>query len=202
MSTQSGPWYIRGEGNQPAGPFTADQLIQSWRAGRLDANTICWREGMSQWLPLAQVELFASAIASAGAPWQATAGAAPSPAPCAAVSALPRAASRPPGRGVPASWIASAVGVGLAAVGAVAAYVIITMGSGMPAALRYMPDGTKAFMSVDVAALRNSKLYADTVEATGAPIETMDQNLKNEMGIALADVSRVSVGADFDMETF
>ena len=64
MNDASRCWYIRGEGNQPAGPFVAEQLIQSWRAGRLDANTICWCEGMSQWLPLSQVEPFASAIAS------------------------------------------------------------------------------------------------------------------------------------------
>ena len=74
VSTPSGSWYIRGEGNRPAGPFTADELIQSWRAGRLDANTICWREGMPQWLRLAQVEPFASVAASAGVPRQGTAG--------------------------------------------------------------------------------------------------------------------------------
>ena len=61
--SETDSWYIRGEHNQPAGPFTAEQIIQFWRAGRLDANTICWREGMSQWLPLIQVESFTSAVA-------------------------------------------------------------------------------------------------------------------------------------------
>ncbi len=65
MSEQSRCWYIPREGSQPAGPFSAEQIIQSWRAGRVDANTICWREGMPQWLPLSQVEPFASRVRSA-----------------------------------------------------------------------------------------------------------------------------------------
>ena len=62
MGDKVASWYIPGEGNQPAGPFTAEQLFQSWRAGKLSDTTKCWREGMTQWLPLAQVEPFALAI--------------------------------------------------------------------------------------------------------------------------------------------
>ena len=65
MSDQSHSWYVRGKGNQPTGPFPSEQLIQSWRAGRLDPNTICWCEGMAQWLPMSQVDPFASTIRSA-----------------------------------------------------------------------------------------------------------------------------------------
>ena len=79
MTTGASCWYIPGDGQQPAGPFTAEEIIQSWRAGRVDGNTICWREGMPQWLPLAQVEPFASAT-RAGRP---------------GVSAPPRAAPPP-----------------------------------------------------------------------------------------------------------
>ena len=86
----------------------AEELIQSWRAGRLDANTICWREGMSQWLPLAQVEPFASAVASAGVAPQAAAGAAPLPV---------RPDTRPGNRRhTSAAWIGWAVAGGLAAI--------------------------------------------------------------------------------------
>lgn len=59
-------WYIPGEGNQPAGPFTAEQIIQALQTERLAPTTICWREGMSQWLPLSQIEPFISSIFSAG----------------------------------------------------------------------------------------------------------------------------------------
>ena len=68
MSDQSYSWYVRGEGNQPTGPFTTEELIESLRSGRLDANTICWREGLAQWLPMSQVEPFASAIQAATSP--------------------------------------------------------------------------------------------------------------------------------------
>ena len=62
MTTNSPSWYIPGQGNKPAGPFTAEQIIESWRAGRLDKNTLCWREGMAKWLPLAQAEPFAAMV--------------------------------------------------------------------------------------------------------------------------------------------
>src|SRR4030042_680869 len=65
MNTETSSWYIRGEGNQPAGPFTADDLRESWQAGRLEPATPCWRDGMPQWLPFAQVEPFRSSIRSA-----------------------------------------------------------------------------------------------------------------------------------------
>ncbi len=72
MTDQSQSWYVAGKGGEPTGPFTADDLIRSWQAGRLDPNTLCWCEGMPQWLPLAQVEPFASAIRAATASRQAT----------------------------------------------------------------------------------------------------------------------------------
>ena len=68
MSSNSPAWYLPGEGKQPAGPFTAEQLIQSWRAGKISDRTMCWREGMTQWLPLVQAEPFASAIRAATSP--------------------------------------------------------------------------------------------------------------------------------------
>ena len=67
MTTNSASWYIPGEGKKPAGPFTAEQIIESWRAGRLNEKTLCWQEGMAKWLPLAQVEPFAATIRSAAA---------------------------------------------------------------------------------------------------------------------------------------
>jgi hypothetical protein len=65
MSTNPPAWYIPGDGKQPAGPFTAEQVLKWWQEGRLRADAVCWREGMPQWLPLAQVEPFASAMRSA-----------------------------------------------------------------------------------------------------------------------------------------
>ena len=67
MTTNSPSWYIPGEGKKPAGPFTTEQVIESWRAGRLNEKTLCWQEGMAKWLPLAQVEPFAATIRLAAA---------------------------------------------------------------------------------------------------------------------------------------
>ena len=61
MNTQSPSWYIPGEGKQPTGPFTAQQIIQSWR-GPVGRQYHLLREGMSQWLPMQQVEPFGTAI--------------------------------------------------------------------------------------------------------------------------------------------
>ena len=68
MTATSPSWYIPGEGKKPVGPFTAEQIIESWRAGRLTEKTLCWQEGMAKWLPLAEVEPFAAAIRPAAAP--------------------------------------------------------------------------------------------------------------------------------------
>ncbi len=73
LDKQATSWYIPGEGRKPVGPFTAEQLIQSWRAGKISDKTMCWREGMTQWLPLAQVEPFAPTIRSASVSSQAAA---------------------------------------------------------------------------------------------------------------------------------
>ena len=134
MSTQSGSWYIRGEGNRPTGPFTAEELIQSCRAGRLDASTICWREGMPQWLPLAQVEPFGPAVASSSVPGQATAAAARPPAQCAWAAPPPvRSASRSGKRRyVSAAWIGWAIAGGIAALRALVAAVALLLNARTP----------------------------------------------------------------------
>ena len=123
MSGQSHSWYIRGEGNQPAGPFTTEELLQSWRAGRLRTNTICWREGMSHWLALGQVEPFASVMASANAP----------PATRADVPSSPLAARQPGGRR--GHWPASigwAIGGGAAAICALVAGAVLLFSAHKP----------------------------------------------------------------------
>jgi len=60
-------WYVATRGSEPVGPFTSEELIRSCDSGRLDADTLCWCEGAPRWLPVAQVEPFASAMHSARA---------------------------------------------------------------------------------------------------------------------------------------
>ena len=50
------------------GPMTAVEVQQRFSGGEIDTETYIWREGFSDWLPLAQVDTFAQLMASGGAP--------------------------------------------------------------------------------------------------------------------------------------
>src|SRR3982750_4519706 len=46
------------------GPMTAVDVQQRFAAGEIDSETYVWREGFADWLPMAQVDTFASLVAS------------------------------------------------------------------------------------------------------------------------------------------
>ena len=46
------------------GPMTPAEVQQRFAAGEIDAETYTWREGFADWLPLAQVDVFAEFVAS------------------------------------------------------------------------------------------------------------------------------------------
>src|SRR5437868_11778858 len=48
------PWYYSDAGQQK-GPVTDDQFEQLVRDGAIQSATLVWREGMTDWKPLAQV---------------------------------------------------------------------------------------------------------------------------------------------------
>jgi uncharacterized protein DUF4339 len=50
-------WYYALDG-QPLGPCTAEQIKSLIKVGDLGAEDSVWREGMAEWLPLAQVPEF------------------------------------------------------------------------------------------------------------------------------------------------
>lgn len=62
MSPPNTGWYLAGPGNQRQGPFSTEQIIQAWQEGRVPEETPCTRPGMSGWMPLYQVEPFATVI--------------------------------------------------------------------------------------------------------------------------------------------
>ena len=143
--------------------------------------------GMPQWLPLGQVEPFASAIAKAGASSAAVAVAAqPLPA---VVPSVPAAAGPGKKGGFPA-WIFWAIGGGVAvAVCAAGAACFFLLARGpAPNPVRYMPENLKLFASVDVAAVRNSKAYSDFAQALGPTIDTAEHDIKKHLGITPADI--------------
>src|SRR5687767_9192778 len=46
------------------GPMTAAEVQQRFSAGEIDADTYIWREGFADWMPIAQVDVFAGFVAS------------------------------------------------------------------------------------------------------------------------------------------
>lgn len=48
-------WYYADRHNQQQGPLDAATLVAACREGRIDGQTQVWREGLSGWVPLAQV---------------------------------------------------------------------------------------------------------------------------------------------------
>lgn len=64
MSKDLPSWYVAAPNKPPSGPFTVEEVVKAWKDG-LGATTLCWREGMAEWLPLAQVEPFAEVIGRA-----------------------------------------------------------------------------------------------------------------------------------------
>jgi len=51
-------WHIPDQDNQPAGPYTAEQIIQTYKKGLVKETTLCWCEGMTDWQQLREVEPF------------------------------------------------------------------------------------------------------------------------------------------------
>src|SRR6185369_540675 len=49
------------------GPMTAGEVEQRLGAGEIDVESYVWREGFADWLPLAQVDVFAHLASSAPA---------------------------------------------------------------------------------------------------------------------------------------
>lgn len=65
------PWYYADAQRQRQGPLSSAQLQQLQEQGRIEPDTLVWRDGMSQWQPLQDVaERFGPAPLPAPAPAQ------------------------------------------------------------------------------------------------------------------------------------
>jgi len=78
-------WFYGKDGTQH-GPVSEQEMANLTASGQIDANTIIWREGMADWLPISQVPEFQTTSQQPSsvpiyAPGQATYAAAPLPAP-------------------------------------------------------------------------------------------------------------------------
>jgi len=67
MTDTTAAWYLPGDDDRPAGPYTTDQILAWVTNDEMDDGALCWREGLADWQPVNQTEPFASAIARARA---------------------------------------------------------------------------------------------------------------------------------------
>ena len=105
-------WHYTDAARQQQGPIDEDGLAELWRAGRVNAQTLVWREGQAQWLPLGQL--------AAAMPWQST-GPAPMP------PAMPGAQQPPVPPRAPISGSPAKRGIGCGMILVIAAVVSIPM---------------------------------------------------------------------------
>jgi hypothetical protein len=61
MNEDEAVWYLAGDDNQPKGPYRAADILAALRQGQLRADGLCWREGMPDWLSMAEVAPFSTA---------------------------------------------------------------------------------------------------------------------------------------------
>lgn len=50
-------WYFVDRGQNRQGPVDAEVLVEAHRQGKLDYNSLVWREGMAEWAPLGQFQV-------------------------------------------------------------------------------------------------------------------------------------------------
>lgn len=67
MAETKAEWFIPGRDRKPVGPYTEEQVLRALRIGRVTRQTICWREGMAEWLPIEQIPAFAHLLQPAQA---------------------------------------------------------------------------------------------------------------------------------------
>lgn len=52
-------WYVIVGEDEQRGPISEEDIRTLASAGQVDGDTLCWREGFAEWVPLAQEGLFA-----------------------------------------------------------------------------------------------------------------------------------------------
>ncbi len=55
-------WFVAIDDKQ-TGPLTLDRLKEHWERGEIGPDSLCWRAGFSDWIPLSEVEALASELA-------------------------------------------------------------------------------------------------------------------------------------------
>jgi hypothetical protein len=129
------------------------------------------------------------------------AGAAPPPLPQGTAGPQPWPQQAPAGRTRSKTpLILACVGGGLLLVVAVVVGVMLSSGSGLSHAARYLPDDSNMVASINLSSLVKSKMY-QKLEKEGHPqFKKMLQEMKDEGGLVPADISRITVGGNMSGE--
>jgi hypothetical protein len=55
-------WHVSLRGNKTLGPYSVEDLSKLWERGEIGPETMCWREGFEEWLPLHRISALAAAL--------------------------------------------------------------------------------------------------------------------------------------------
>ena len=112
-------WYYSAGNEQRQGPLSTEDLVALFRQGRVGLDTLVWRDGQSQWQPLADFAAELGLVGASGAPL-------PPPLPARPALGNPRAAAPPPKSGMSGCLIAAII-IAVLAIPAIAILAAITL---------------------------------------------------------------------------
>lgn len=112
-------WYYSAGNEQRQGPLSTEDLVALFRQGSVGLDTLVWRDGQSQWQPLADFAAELGLVGASGAPL-------PPPLPARPALANPRAAAPPPKSGMSGCLIAAII-IAVLAIPAIAILAAIAL---------------------------------------------------------------------------
>lgn len=112
-------WYYSAGNEQRQGPLSTEDLVALFRQGGVGLDTLVWRDGQSQWQPLADFAAELGLVGASGAPL-------PPPLPARPALGNPRAAAPPPKSGMSGCLIAAII-IAVLAIPAIAILAAITL---------------------------------------------------------------------------
>jgi hypothetical protein len=59
MSDTPKEWYYAGDGDEPVGPLSLEEVLHVWIRGRIGPATVCTRHDMKGWRKICETEPFA-----------------------------------------------------------------------------------------------------------------------------------------------
>lgn len=112
-------WYYSAGNEQRQGPLSTEELVGLFRHGRVGLDTLVWRDGQSQWQPLADFATELGLVGASGAPL-------PPPLPVRPAPSSTRVVAPPPKSGMSGCLIAAII-IAVLAIPAIAILAAIAL---------------------------------------------------------------------------